>query len=711
MDAFSLLSKEMQRKIWEMGWNYFTPIQEQTIPKIIETNNHIIISSGTASGKTEAAFLPILSEIGDKAQDKLKVIYISPLKALINNQFTRIEELSEHIEIPIHRWHGDIDQSKKKKLTKSPSGILQITPESIESLFINRTEYLTKLFEHLEFIVIDEIHAFLDNERGVQLRSLLSRIDNYSNKTPRIIGLSATLNNFDFIKEWVDFQNPNDVEVIESKDSDKELLYSLMHFQKSKDGKIPIELYEDLRELTKESRSIVFCNSRGAVEETTVSLNHLSEKEGVKENYLAHHSSIDKKEREFVEKTLSDSDVAKSVVATSSLELGIDIGSIELVVQMDSTYSVSSLKQRLGRSGRGQDSQQLLQMYSTENDGLVQAIAVMELNLDKWVEPSMGYTKAYDVLFHQIISICQETNGIHLSELIEKLTANHAFYNFKQTDLLYLIRHMIKEENLEQIKGSNELIVGIEGERILRSKEFYAVFSSEEVFEVYEGTRKLGELDQQFKLDVGDHVILTGKLWRIIEMDINKNKIYVSKAVSAKKPKYFGGPVNLHPKIAEKMFEILTCEDNYPYINHEAENVLNEMRANYRMHNIQNNERVIWEERDEYLFEIFSGSKIVNTLVLMFRFLGVETKKPDGVGRLYMSNQFDVEDAIQQMTRIQWDEEDLLPCVLENEFLNTKFSPYIPRKMREKMHAHHRLDIQGTMEYLKKFNIKFVKNQ
>ncbi|MGE6960530.1 DEAD/DEAH box helicase [Bacillus thuringiensis] len=189
--SFQMLSKTMQKKIWDMKWEKFTPVQNKTIPAIMESKKDVIVSSGTASGKTEAAFLPILSLIEKEAETQLKVLYISPLKALINNQFERIEKLCEHSYIPIHKWHGDVSQSQKNKFIKNPGGILQITPESVESLFINRTEHIRHLFEGLEFIVIDEIHSFIDTERGVQLRSLMSRIEQYTEQRPRIIGLSA----------------------------------------------------------------------------------------------------------------------------------------------------------------------------------------------------------------------------------------------------------------------------------------------------------------------------------------------------------------------------------------------------------------------------------------------------------------------------------------------------------------------------------------
>lgn len=708
MDVFSLLSKEIQQKVWELGWSNFTPIQERTIPVIMNTEQHVIISSGTASGKTEAAFLPILSLIGHSAFDSLKVIYISPLKALINNQFERIQELSEHLEIPIHRWHGDVDQSKKNKLTKHPSGILQITPESLESLFINRTQHLHRLFSEVEFIVVDEIHAFLDNERGVQLRSLLSRLSAFTTKKMRIIGLSATLQNLDFVQRWVDNENPENVEVIQAKNSDKELFYSLMHFPKSKDGKMMMELFEDLYEMTKDVRSIIFCNSRGSVEETTVFLNRLAEKDGRGETYLAHHSSIDKKEREYVENMLANAIEPKSVVATSSLELGIDIGSIELVVQIDSTFTVSSLKQRLGRSGRTQDSSQYLQLYSTEQDGLLQSLAVMELNLEKWIEPSTGYQLPFDVLFHQMLSICGEVNGIKKEQLVQRLTSNNAFKELTSSDCEELLDDMIQKDYLEKIPGSNDLIVGIEGERILRSKEFYAVFTTEEVFDVLNGSRKIGELDKKFELNIGDHVMLTGKLWRVVDIDVYKNKIYVEKAVNAKKPRYYGGPESLHPRIAEKMFEIATSHEEYNYINEEALLTLHEIRKNYHLYDVKSNERIIWREREDSMVELFSGSNIVYTLILMLRSLGIECKKPDKYGRLSVSNNHDLIGAFQLMKEKEWRAEELIRHVLDTEWYVSKFNGYIPRSMKERMQVVHRMDIKGAINYLNTYEFRLI---
>lgn len=709
MSSFELLSKQIQRKIWDMRWDSFTPIQDKTIPVIMETQNDVIISSGTASGKTEAAFLPIISMIEAEADTALKVLYVSPLKALINNQFERIEKLCEHTNIPIHRWHGDINQSQKRKFLKKPTGILQITPESIESIFINRTEQVKYIFKELDFIVIDEIHSFLDTERGVQLRSLLSRLEEYTLKYPRIIGLSATIDNFELVKRWVNIQNVDNVKIIESKGSDKELLYNLMHFPIVKNKKKPVELFEDMRDLTKHQKAIIFCNSRGDVEESTVFLNRLAEREHIGETYYAHHSSIDKKEREYVEKTIIESKFPKSVVATSSLELGIDIGDVDIVVQLDNTYTVSSLKQRLGRSGRKKGSNQMLQLYTTNKDSLVQSLAVMELILEKWIEPARGYALPLDIVFHQIISICQETNGIMYSELLERLEGSHIFYTINTLDVQNLINYMVEKDHLEVIKGKNELIVGLEGERILRSREFYSVFMTQEEYEVLEGIKKIGRLDKQSFINAGDNIILAGKLWTIHDVDSEKNKVYVSKAFNGKAPRYMGSGGDIHKEIGEKMMRILCSNKEFSYINESAVNTLRDARKNYQHFYIEPQQRVIWQMKTEMIFETYTGTIIAQTLLWMLRSFGINAKSMDGLGRINIVGTYDILSILNQIKNKTWSGKELIIHVLEQELFISKYSIYLPSDLQERMHIAHKMNIQETLTYLNQFQFSVIK--
>ncbi|MGB6409214.1 MAG: DEAD/DEAH box helicase [Planococcus donghaensis] len=707
MSSFELLSTNMKREIWRMKWDSLTPIQEKTIPLVINTTNDLIISSGTASGKTEAALLPVISLIEQEAVNNLKVIYISPLKALINNQFGRIEKLCEYSNISIHRWHGDVGQHKKKRFLENPAGILQITPESIESMFVNRSNLLKSVFKEVDFIIIDEIHSFFDNARGAHLRSLLTRLSKYTNQPPRLIGLSATVDNFELVKKWLNYEHPENVEVVDIKGTDKNLQYHLMYILKET-PLLPMELLQDLRELTRHQKSIVFCNNRGQVEEATVGLNRLAEREGLKETYYPHHSSIDKKEREYVEKIMSETSLPKSIVATSSLELGIDIGSIEVVVQIDSTFSVSSLKQRLGRSGRTRDADQILQLYATSEDSLIQSLAVMELVIEKWIEPSKGYSLPFDVLFQQIISICQEKNGLSFGELVDNIQAISIYKDIEDQDIELLIGHMINEEYLEVIKGSGEIIIGLEGEKILRSKDFYAVFMSSEEYEVVAGDKKIGRLDQLFIINVEDNIILAGRLWTIKEIDEGRKKVYVVKAVSGKKPNYSGSPGHIHKKVGEKMMEILTSAKQFHYVNEIAAEVLNDVRRKYLYNNTNHNQRIVWGDREKGVFESFTGTRIANTLVWMLRFYDIGAKVNDTVGRIEISSVSNLKNIFESMKNKKWIVSDLLPHVRDYELLETKYSKEIPHELNMKMHVANEIALEETMEFLNKYEIKII---
>ena len=191
-DNLQLLHPEMQEQLYHMNWRELKPIQSSAIQQIIEGDGHLIISAPTAGGKTEAAFLPILSVILGDYSDGVRAVYVGPLKALINDQFRRLEDLCQKSDIPVHKWHGDVSAAAKKELAKNPTGVLLITPESIESLFINYPDRLGDMFKRLAFVVVDELHSFLGTERGASLHSLLARLVSRSQLRVRLVALSAT---------------------------------------------------------------------------------------------------------------------------------------------------------------------------------------------------------------------------------------------------------------------------------------------------------------------------------------------------------------------------------------------------------------------------------------------------------------------------------------------------------------------------------------
>ena len=204
-DAFYLLHPAIQRQLWDMKWTHLRPLQVEAIRAILSGRDHLILSAATASGKTEAAFLPVISKIADEPKGCIQALYVGPLKALINDQFGRIRDLCGHVEVPVHHWHGDVSATDKKRLIEHPGGVLLITPESLESLFVNRAPYLQKLFGRLKFVVIDELHSFLGNERGLHLRSLLCRLRlvQQAGEIFRLIGLSATIGDLSVAQRYI----------------------------------------------------------------------------------------------------------------------------------------------------------------------------------------------------------------------------------------------------------------------------------------------------------------------------------------------------------------------------------------------------------------------------------------------------------------------------------------------------------------------------
>ena len=173
--SFELLSAPIRKFIRDKGWEQLRPIQAAAIARIMASDENFILASRTASGKTEAAFLPILSKV-DFNRAGVQVLYISPLIALINDQFYRIEELCKNLEISVTKWHGEANRTMKQRLLQQPNGVVLITPESLEAMFVNKPFHIKQLFENLKFVVIDEIHSFIGSDRGTQLKSILSRL-------------------------------------------------------------------------------------------------------------------------------------------------------------------------------------------------------------------------------------------------------------------------------------------------------------------------------------------------------------------------------------------------------------------------------------------------------------------------------------------------------------------------------------------------------
>ncbi|MBI3244516.1 MAG: DEAD/DEAH box helicase [Chloroflexi bacterium] len=626
LQPFSRLAPFLREFVYAEAWDDLRPIQIEAIEAIFDGNGDVLIAAGTASGKTEAAFLPILSLLHAEPFGSVRALYVGPLKALINDQFERLELLCQQGGIPVHRWHGDVAASRKSDLLETPGGVLQITPESIESLFVNKSGKLAALFGGLRFIVVDEVHSFLESDRGAQLRCQLERLSEYAQSRPRRVGLSATVGDFEAAKRWLNPIQPDQVQLINPPGVAASIKFSHLHFAADE---IPPELVADLYTLTRDRKTLIFCNSRAEVETITADLNALCRRDKREERYLPHHGSISKEVREEAEARMQDKHHLASVVCTSTLELGIDIGRLDLVAQVNSTHSVMSFVQRLGRSGRRPGAQRIMQVYTVEPSArssydripfnLLKALAVSELFAEGWIEPPTASARPYNVLYQQLLSRLVERHGSSPRDLVGFFMKSSVFPGVSADDYATLLKHLAKIDHLQQLSDGN-LILGLSGERVARSRDFYAVFESAEELEVRHGERVLGRISNSPGLKPGLCLRLAGEMWEVTEVAPARKEVLVTPAASAQPARFApsGGP-ELHPRLARKAREILLGESVPGYLSPPGQVALAEARQFSKA--LKLDERQVLGDGVVFLW---TGTRAAQTLRAMLENVGLE---------------------------------------------------------------------------------------
>jgi ATP-dependent Lhr-like helicase len=531
--SFDLLSEPIRKYIRDKGWEQLRPIQTAAISKILSTSDNYILASRTASGKTEAAFLPILSKV-DFNETGIQVLYISPLIALINDQFYRIEELCKYLDVTVTKWHGEANKTLKDRIIKQPNGIVLITPESLEAMFVNKPFNVKQLFSNLKYVVIDEIHSFIGTDRGIQLQSILSRLQNVNAKPFSIVGLSATIGDYNEAKKFTG----NELHTKVLLDRTAKEINAIFRYFKNGNEELPLELLKDLYIETKDNKVLIFPNSRGRAEEVAVKLKKISDRVKGHSNYFSHHSSVDKEVREYVEYFAKNNNRQNFCIScTSTLELGIDIGTVDEVVQIDATHSISSLIQRVGRSGRKEGEGSNLFLYATTQWSLLQSLACWLLYKEGFIEPPQPTAKPHDILLHQALSITKGHSGIRLTDLAKQLKENFTFNQIEVTDIEEILNHLIEIDFLEKLQ--HEVIIGVEGEKVVNSRDFYSVFKTEENFKVVNARNTIGEIPFSPQIIEDENILLAAKIWKIKFIDFKSKKIEVIPAKDGKKPMFF----------------------------------------------------------------------------------------------------------------------------------------------------------------------------
>lgn len=655
MDVFNRYAPFIQDTIYEHGWQSLRGVQVAAGEAIFGTDQNVLLSASTASGKTEAAFYPILTLMAEDPPASVGALYIAPLKALINDQFDRLNEVCAQGDIPVWHWHGDVSQSHKRKLMKHPSGILQITPESLEAMLLHRHAAIPALFGDLRFIVIDELHALMRGDRGGQTLCLIERLSRMAGVNPRRIGLSATIGDPKQAAQFLSAGTGKGTVVPNIGASGQTWRLSMEHFfnsgpQASQRGlrmpafasnphavdgetrplleqteatltgepqpessmESPLESPRERQdkpltgplaqsepasdtapqsadpgigyifEHTRGRKCLVFCNSREEAEAVTTTLRQYCEVRHEADRFLIHHGNLSAPIRQSAEEEMKDENSCMTTVTTATLELGIDIGRLERAFQIDAPFTVSSFLQRMGRTGRRDQPQEMWFVMREDPPQsrdmapdiipwkLIQGIALIQLYVERrWVEPPRLDGLPYSLLYHQTMSTLASSGEMTPAQLASQVLSLAVFKRVTQDDYRILLRHLIGIDHIETTERGG-LIVGVAGERITSNFKFYAVFQENEEYSVRSESQEIGTLVAP--PPAGEKIAIAGHVWVVDEVDRKRHIVYCT-MVKGKVPAYFGDvPGDINTVILERMRQVLLepPETTYPYLMRNA---------------------------------------------------------------------------------------------------------------------------------------------
>lgn len=698
VSAFARFPPRLQEAIVSrLGWTSLRPVQELAGEAILDGKNAIVLAP-TAGGKTEACMFPALASLIEREPDGVGVIYIAPIKALLNNQDERLGTYAEMVGLHRFVWHGDVADNAKRRFVKEPAEILMTTPESLEVMLVSPRTPVERLFKDLRLIVIDEVHALAGTDRGAHLMSVIERLAPSSQNDIQRVGLSATVGNPDQILAWIKGSSRREGVVVDPpKNPVKRELF--------------IGLHESVAELAGEAaaradgkKSLFFCQSRALTETVAERMR------GRSIDVFVHHSSVSLEERRAAEERFAHGTNA-CIVCTSTLELGIDVGDLDLVFQANAPSTVSSFMQRMGRTGRRDGSTANTTFLCEDPEAVLQAVALVELARGGWVERVPHQERCWPVLVHQLLALTLQFGAISAERCWEQLSRVPDFGSISRAEFDAVIEHMRKEEFLFESGGL--LSMGQQAEKRFGKKNFlelYAVFSSPVLYRVQtQAGRDIGSLEQDFVdrlVEQMSSFLLGGRAWTVERVAHDDRLVVVREAPGGVKPTWGGFiPQHLGFELCQAMKRVLTEAVRYPYVDAPGFKHIQEKRDDLGEllrrpgHAVQIDGSVArwWtfaggrvNHTLKYGFEVAEGWKIVADN-FQLRIEG------DGIGHE------SVRKAIGKMASEGfWDAPDMRRAVLAKlpGYRLSKFQDCLPEPFALEVIENYLLDVAGTVRWL-----------
>jgi ATP-dependent Lhr-like helicase len=680
-----------------LGWTSLRAVQEEAGAALLDGCNAIVLAP-TAGGKTEASMFPTLSNLVDDPPLGLAALYIAPIKALLNNQAERLGLYTEMIGLRRMVWHGDVGAHERKRFLSEPAELLMTTPESLEVMLVSRRVDEASLFANLRVVVIDEVHALAGSDRGAHLMSVLERLARLSRHDVQRVGLSATVGNPEAILDWLQGTSQRPGKVVDPPKNPGRRQLLVVHREEL--GLIA----HDAAKLARGSKSLFFCQSRAMTEAVAEQMRRFGT------TVFVHHSAVSKEERAHAEERFHHGSDA-CIVATSTLELGIDVGDLDRVLQAEAPDTVSSFLQRMGRTGRRAGQAANTTFFCETTEGVLQAIALIELARRGWVESVEVSSRCWPVLVHQLLALALASDGVPVEDAWAHLSSVPDLAGIERAEFDRLVSWMLRDGSLVDVGG--RLVLGPKAEKKFGRRNFmelFAVFSSPQTYSVKtRAGAPLGTLTQGFVDRLVDGVscfLLGGRPWVVVHVDHSERSIKVDRAPRGKQPTWGGYlPQFLGFEVCQAALDVLAGGQDYPYLHPTARELLQQRREAFDGL-LEPQVGGVEIDDDEIRWWTFAGGRINGTLRYALEAVGGDWKVvPDNYLLKVRGEGIDPRHFHEAVARLGepdlWDNEELWREVASDlpAYRLSKFQPLMPEWVQREMVGAYLLDVEGARRW------------
>jgi len=671
VSAFDDLHPSVQHHIVNsLGWSSLRPFQEEAIGPLLR-GDHTLLLAPTAGGKTEAAMFPMFSRMLAERWAGLSVVYVCPLRALLNNLHPRLEHYGRLLGRRVELWHSDTTDPLRRRIVTDPPDVLMTTPESLEVMLITRREHHERLFSELRAVVVDEIHAFAGDDRGWHLLAVLERLSHLAGRTLQRVGLSATVGNPDQLLEWLAGAASGQRTVISpTTDAGADVEVTIDAVGNTANAATVIS------RLHRGEKRLVFCDSRSKVEDLASQLRKLDVQTFVS------HSSLSLDERRRAEEAFA-SGTDCVIVATSTLELGVDVGDLDRVIQIDAPVAVSSFLQRLGRTGRRAGSRRNYLFLTTTSESLMQAAALVRLWGKGHVEHVQPPPAPFHILAQQIMALALQQGGIARDEWRRQLGNVPGFRTMADEHVAQMLSYMIETAILRDDQGV--LWLGRAGEDEYGWRHFmelFTAFISEPLVGVRHGDHHIGNVHSTTFArwpDAEVVLVLGGRSWRVTHVEWGRHLAYVVPSEDQGRSRWAGTGQPIRYELCQAMRDVLIGCDLRASLSKRAIEALDDLRKDFTW--LEPGSTAVVRSRDGVRWWTFAGLHANAALATHLKARQGYAVAPNNLAIRMPSDRsgMELEAAIRELRATP--PETLLPEVSAKALEGLKFSACLPGEL------------------------------